>query len=120
MMLQNIMENYLNSKTINVMPAGKDDSLPVDVVTWSGWRAESKKLQKVFEFDSRKQKEAFVIEILKYDRDTDCIIETRIKNSKVAVILHASSPDISEIEFEAKVDIDKIRKDVVYYYAKKV
>ena len=95
------------------MPVGKDDNLPVDVVTWSGWRAESKKLQKVFEFDSRKQKEAFVIEILKYDRDSDCIIETRIKNSKVAVILHAISPDLSEIEFEAKVDIDKIRKDVL-------
>ncbi len=120
MMLQNIMENYLNSKTINVMSVGKDDSLPVEAASWSGWRVESKKLQKVFEVDSLKQKEAFVIEILKYDRDTDCIIETRIKNSKVAVILHAISPDLSEIEFEAKVDIDKIRKDVVYYYAKKV
>lgn len=118
MMLQNLMENYLNNKTITVYPIDKDDSVPVEPVK-NKWSIEKKSLKKVFNFKTRKQKEAFVLELLKYDRDSDCVLEIRIKKEKVAIILHALSPEISEIEFEAKVDIDKIRKDVVYYFAKK-
>ena len=117
-MLQNLMENYLSNKTISVYPVGKDDSVPVEPVK-NKWSIEKKSLKKVFNFETRKQKEAFVLELLKYDRDTDCILEIRIKEEKVAIVLHALSPELSEIEFEAKVDIDKIRKDVVYYFAKK-
>ena len=101
MMLQNIMENYLNSKTIDIYPVS------------------DKKLKKVFKFENRKQKESFIIEIIKYIREAEAEIEMRIKNQRVAIILHALSPELSEIEFEAKEDIDKIRKDVVYYFAKK-
>ena len=60
-----------------------------------------------------------VLEVLKYCRDSDAEIEFRVRADKVGVILHALSPQLSEIEFEAKIDIDKIRKDVVYYFAKK-
>ena len=36
----------------------------------------------------------------------------------IAIIIHALSPQVSEIETEAARDIDKIRKDVAYYFAK--
>ena len=118
MMLQNIMENYLNSKTVNIYPVNDKSSLPVEPKK-NEWTNDHKKLKKVFKFEKRKQKESFVIEIIKYIRESDAEIEMRIKNQRVAIILHALSPELSEIEFEAKEDIDKIRKDVVYYFAKK-
>ena len=118
MMLQNLMENYLNNKTITVYPTSDKTSLPVEPSN-SKWIIENKKLKKVFEFDNRKQKESFAIEIIKYTRESDAEIEFRVRKQKVAIILHALSPELSEIEFEAKVDIDKIRKDVVYYFANK-
>ena len=118
MMLQNLMENYLNSKTVNVYPVSNNSNLPVEPKK-NKWIVENKKLKKIFKFENRKQKESFVIEIIKYTRESDAEIEVRIRNQKVAIILHALSPELSEIEFEAKTDIDKIRKDVVYYFAKK-
>ena len=117
-MLQNIMESYLNSKSINIYPVNDKSSLPVEPRK-NEWTTDHKKLKKVFNFKIRKQKEAFILEIVKYIRDADAEVEFRVKNQKVAVILHALSSELSEIEFEAKVDIDKIRKDVVYFFAKK-
>lgn len=117
-MLQSIMENYLNSKTIDIYPVSEKSSLPVEPKQ-NKWSIENKKLKKVFEFDNRKQRESFVLEIIKYIRESDAEIELRLKSEKVAIILHALSPELSEIEFEAKDDIDKIRKDVVYFFAKK-
>ena len=117
-MLQNLMENYLKEKTIEVYPVNKDTSLPVSPKN-SKWSVSERKLQKVFNFNSLKQKEAFVINLLKYNRESDALIEFRVKKEKVGVLIHAVSPKISEIEFEAKDDIDKIRKDVVYYFASK-
>ena len=38
---------------------------------------------------------------------------------QVGCIVHALSPTISEIEIEATKDLDKIKKDVMYYYADK-
>ena len=119
MMLQNLMENYLNTSTKIVMPVSdKESSMPVLPKT-SSWKVENKKLQKAYELESRKQREAFVLELLKFCRETDADVEFRVRKNKVGVILHAMSPQVSEIEFEAKIDIDKIRKDVVYYFAKK-
>jgi hypothetical protein len=118
MMLQNLMENYLNNKTSTVYPVSDKSSLPVEPKK-NKWIVENKKLKKVFEFESSKQKESFVLEILKYIRESDAEIEFRVRNKKIAIVLHALSPEVSEIEFEAKSDIDKIRKDVVYYFAKK-
>ena len=119
MMLQSLMENYLNNNTKIVMPVSDiENNMPVSAKK-PQWSVEKNKLQKAYKFDSRKQREAFVLELLKYARETEADIEFRVRNNKVGVILHAVSPQVSEIEFEAKADIDKIRKDVVYYFAKK-
>lgn len=118
MMLQNIMENYLNNKSKTIYPVEKSSQMPL-VPVKKEWVVNDKSLKKMYSFETRKQKEAFVIEMLKYIRESDAVIEIRIKNEKVAIVLHAISPTLSEIEFEAKSEIDKIRKDVVYFYAKK-
>ena len=119
MMLQNLMENYLNSSTKSVMPVSDiETSMPV-IPKNPQWIIGKNKIQKAYKFDTRKQKEAFVLELVKYCRETEADVEFRIRKNKVDVILHATSPQVSEIEFEAKVEIDKIRKDVVYYFAKK-
>ncbi len=118
-MLQNLMESYLNTSTKIVMPVSDiDNNMPVKIKNTS-WKVENKKLQKAYDFESRKQREAFVLELLKFCRESDADIEIRVRKNKVGVILHALSPEVSEIEFEAKRDIEKIRKDVVYYFAKK-
>jgi len=119
MMLQNLMENYLNSSNKTAITvADIESSMPV-IPKNPKWVVEKNKIQKAYKFDSRKQKEAFVLELVKYCRETDADVEFRIRKNKVGVILHATSPQVSEIEFEAKVEIDKIKKDVVYYFAKK-
>lgn len=118
MMLQNLMESYLNENKVKSYPDSDKSELPIKPKE-EKWSVSTKCIKKLFSFKSRKQKEAFVLELLKYDRDTDCVIEFRVKQKKVGVILHALSSEVSEIEFEAKKDIDKIRKDVVYYFAKK-
>ena len=43
----------------------------------------------------------------------------RFRKNTVGVILHSLSGQVSEIELEASKDIDKIKKDVMYYYADK-
>ena len=62
MMLQNLMENYLNNNSTKiVMPVSdSENNMPV-VPKLSKWKVEDKKLQKVFKFESRKQREAFVL-----------------------------------------------------------
>ena len=118
-MLQNLMESYLNTNTKIVMPVSDiENNMPIKIKN-SSWKVENKKLQKAYEFESRKQKEAFVLELLKFCRETDADIEIRVRKDKVGVILHSLAYEVSEIEFEAKKDIEKIRKDVVYYFAKK-
>lgn len=113
------MENYLKENTKLVMPVSDiENNMPVSPKS-PKWKIENKKIQKAFTFENRKQKEAFVLEVLKYCRDCDADIEFRVRNNKVGIIINSLSPQVSEIEFEAKADIDKIRKDVVYYFAKK-
>ena len=65
MMLQNLMENYLNNKTLTVYSVSDSTSLPVSPKS-SKWISEDEKLKKVFNFESTKQKESFIIEVLKY------------------------------------------------------
>ena len=71
-----------------------------------------------FKFEERKPKEAFIVQLIKYNRETDADIEFRCRGDIVAVIIRSLAPELSEIEFEAKEDCDKIKKDVSYYYAK--
>ena len=115
MLLKNIMSNYLNESTNNVLSVEKK---PIDVKSVS-WTVEDKKLKKLFKFENRKHKEYFILEILKYLRETEVDLEFRVREKNVLIAIHAYSPYISEIETEASKDIDKIKKDVMYYYAEK-
>ncbi len=108
------MSNYLNESNSVTVPSNKSPIVPKE----EKWEVSNKKLQRVFSFSSRKQKEAFVVEVMKYIRESDADIEVRLRKNKVGVIIYSLSPSLSEIEFEAKVDINKIKKDVAYYFAK--
>lgn len=116
MYLQNIMSNYLNenSKTFSVENQFKPLKVSKDT-----WVYEEKRVIKSYVFEKRKFLEAFIIQLIKFNRETDASIEFRVKEMKVGCIIHALSPSISEIEIEAARDIDKIKKDVMYYYADK-
>ena len=114
------MENYLNPHSVDkkytsqVIAQGEN---PIEVKK-SKWEMHEKRMQRVYTFKTNRVFEAFVVDILKYRRETDANIELRFKEDKIAIILHALSPSISEIEIEAAEDIDKIRKNVAYYFAK--
>ena len=119
-MLQMLMENYLNTSPVDdqaknkIIPKGES---PIEVKK-SQWQTFERKMQRVYTFKRTKTQEAFVVDILKYRRESDAEIELRLKNDQVAIIIHALSPQVSEIETEASRDIDKIRNDVAYYFAK--
>ena len=117
MYLQNIMSNYLNENTQSKFEVSNEFK-PIQAKK-SSWSNEEKKITKKFVFKKRKFLEAFVIEILKYIRETDAQIEVRFREKSLGIIIHALSSSISEIELEASKDIDKIKKDVMYYYADK-
>lgn len=85
----------------------------------SDWIVEEKRLIKTYTFKSSKFLEAFIVEIVKYNRDADALVELRVKGKKAGIIIHTRSFQLTEIEFEAQKDINKIKKDVMYYYADK-
>lgn len=115
MYLKEIMSNYLNEdkKVFDVEKNFK----PVKVDK-SSWDFEEKRACKSFNFENRKYLEYFIVEVLKYLRDSDADIEVRFFRKKAGIIINALSSSISEIEIEASKDIDKIKKDVMYYHAK--
>lgn len=115
MYLQKIMSSYLNESKHEFVI---DNNFKPLTVSKKSWSFEDKRATKSFTFDSNRFLEAFVVQILKYIRESESIIEFRVKEDKVGCIVHALSPSISEIEIEATEDIDKIKKDVMYYYAK--
>ena len=108
------MSDYLNeTKNFEV-----ENSFKPLTVKKSDWTHKEKKLSKSFEFTITQHLHAFIVELLKYDKESPTEIEVRFRKNKVGVIIHAISPQITEIELEAAKNIDKIKKDVVYYYAK--
>jgi len=115
MYLQNIMSNYLNENRSNFEVENSFKPLSPKRKTWN---IEEKRAAKSFDFDENRFLEAFVIQLIKYRRETDADIEFRVREMKVGCIVHSLSPSISEIEIEAMQDIDKIKKDVMYYYAR--
>ena len=113
MYLQTIMSNYLTeSNKFEVEEKFK----PVEVKK-SSWNESSKVLKKSFEFKDQRRLERFIVEMIKYKRETAADFEFRCRKNKVGILIYALSPSISEIELEAAKDIDKIKKDVMYYYA---
>lgn len=115
MYLANIMSDYLNETTNFEVQNNFKPLSPKK----SSWDLEDKKASKTFQFEKRKFLEAFIVELMKYNRESDADIEIRFLNLKVGVIIHSLSSKISEIELEASKDIDKIKKDVMYFYASK-
>jgi len=115
MYLQDIMSNYLNENVNEIIV--ENNFKPLNPIKKS-WNFEEKRATKSYKFESNKFLEAFVVQLLKYIRESDAVIEFRVKENKVGCIVHALSPSISEIEIECTKDIDKIKKDVMYYYAK--
>ena len=115
MYLQSIMSSYLNESKQEFTI---EDSFKPLTVSKKSWNFEEKRATKSYTFESNRFLEAFVIELLKYKRESDAIIEFRVKDFKVGCIVNALSPNISEIEIEATEDIDRIKKDVMYYYAR--
>lgn len=114
MYLQNIMSNYLNeSKAFEV----ENSFRPVKVKSHS-WKIEVKRMTKEYIFDESRFLEQFLVSIIKYNRETPADIEVRFRKNTVGVIINALSPEVSEIELEASKDIDKIKKDVMFYYAR--
>ena len=123
MMLQEVMSNYFNDslkENSNLMPIlnYENNNSPV-LPKSSKWVSSEKNISRKYSFDSRKQKEAFIVEILKYIRESDCDIEFTVRENNVTICIHALSPSVSDLEIECQKDIKKIRKDVVYYFAKK-
>ncbi len=114
MYLQNIMIDYLNKSSKKVIV--ENNSIPIKPKI-SSWCYEEKRVVKTFSFKQKRFLELFVMEILKYTSESDAIVEIRVKDFKVGIIIHAISPSISEIEIEAVKDVDKIKKDVMFYYA---
>ena len=114
MYLKNIMSNYLNENVTNYVSGGFSPIQPKQ----TSWIIEDKKLSKTFSFDDRVFLEAFVVEIIKYKRESDADVELRVRGTKAGVIIHSLSFQISEIETKTQKDIDKIKKDVMYFYAK--
>lgn len=113
-MLQSLMKDYLKENNYPM----KSMTQPIQVKE-SNWITSEDSLKIVYNFDIEKQKEAFCVEILKYLRTKEVDIELRLRKNKVAIIIHAYSSYISNLELEASKDIEKIKKDTVYYYAKK-
>lgn len=114
MYLKSIMSNYLNESKFEVENSFK----PLNVKK-SEWEYTDRSIKRVYEFDKRKFVEAFVVEIIKYKREADADIELRFRDLKVGIIVHSYANVVTELEKEAVKDIDKIKKDVMYYYADK-
>lgn len=114
MYLRTVMSNYLNESNFEVENSFKPLS-----VKKSEWEYTEKSIKRVFEFEKRKFVEAFAVEIIKYKRESDADIELRFRDLKIGIIVHSYANIITELEKEAVEDIDKIRKDVMYYYADK-
>lgn len=114
MYLRTVMSNYLNESSFEV-----ENSFRPLSVKKSEWEYSDKSIKRVFEFEKRKFVEAFAVEIIKYKRESDADIELRFRDLKIGIIVHSYANVITELEKEAIEDIDKIRKDVMYYYADK-
>lgn len=117
MYLQNLMSNYLTES--NQKFEIEDSFKPITSIKKNTWKTFDNNLKKVYEFEKTKFLEQFVLQLIKYNRETSAEIEIRFRKNEVGIILHALSGQVSEIEIEASKDIDKIKKDVMYYYADK-
>jgi len=114
MYLQSIMSNYLNE---NIEKNNINNDFSPIKPKKTDWNIEDKRMIKQYTFEDNRFLEQFIIEILKYNRESNTTIETRFFDNIVGIIVRSKSGLITELEIEASRDIDKIKKDVMYYYA---
>jgi len=107
------MSNYLNE---NARPANvyENPIKPKD----DEWTVLENKITRSYSFEDKKFLEAFIVEIIKYNRESDVDLEFRIRQNKVGIIIHSLYFQVTDLEIKAKKDIEKIKRDVMYYYAK--
>lgn len=106
---ENADKNSINNNVI------LENNMPVNVKT-SDWHISDTSIKKVYDIEDQKKREAFIVQLLKYARKTPAKVEVRFCDERVGIIISARSPEISEIDLEAKNDIVDIKKDVEFYY----
>ena len=124
MLLKNLMNDYLNENNNthinNLFNISNKLMSPIEVKK-TQWHLNENNtyLQKIYDFKNIKQKDHFVLEILKYQREIEVDIEIICRGLNVTINIHAYYKEISDLETDTSKDIDKIKKDVFYYYAEK-
>tara|TARA_B000000557_G_scaffold264682_1_gene270952 strand:+ start:1297 stop:1659 length:363 start_codon:yes stop_codon:yes gene_type:complete len=120
------MDNYFKegikeNKSLSLIDKKNFPDIPLKVKESSWKKSDScKQLEKIFYFKEKKIKETFIVELIKYQREIVSNLEIVFRKEDFVLIrVITNGPEISEIEIESTKDIDKIRKDVVYYFAKK-
>ena len=108
-----IMEDYFSSKERKVLQEKK-----IIKVKKENWEKTDKTLSRKFVFEERKQVEAFIVEILKYLRESQADIVFSCRKETALIKIVSLAPYISELELETSQDIDKIKKDIFYYFTK--
>ena len=117
MILSSVMKEYFEKPSIKEINYISENKSSLVKVKKTSWQISEKLLSREYKLKTRKQKEAFIVEILKYLRECTCTVEFSCKNNIVSIVIYAISPYISEIELECAKDIDKIKKDITYYFA---
>ena len=124
MLLKNLMNDYLNENNNthinNLFNISNKLMSPIEVKK-TQWHLNENNtcLQKIYDFKNIKQKDHFILEILKYQREVEVDIEIICRGLNVTINIHAYYKEISDLETDTSKDIDKIKKDVFYYYAEK-
>jgi hypothetical protein len=106
---ENADKNSINNNVI------LENNMPVNVKT-SDWYISDTSIKKVYDIEDQKKREAFIVQLIRYVRKTPAKVEVRFCDERVGIIITARSPEISEIDLEAKNDIVDIKKDVEFYY----
>ena len=108
------MSSYLKESAVEFNKSNASPIIPAKI----DWCIEDKRISKIYDFNEARFLEAFIVQLLKYNRESDVTVEFRVKKNQVGIIIHSNSHMITNIELEAKDDIEKIKKDVMYYYAR--
>ena len=112
--ISHIMESYFKKVDANFSIEKK----PVKIKK-NTWKIFKRKMYKVYTFKSSRLLEYFIVEILKYKRESNAIFEFRCKKNVVEIYITSELVDLTEVELECSKSIDKIKKDIMYYYASK-
>lgn len=118
MILSEILNDYFNSGnssvTNNFLLNEVKSDLPVKKKE-SKWEVSDKFLSKEFIFKREEEQDYFIIELVKFRRESNADVRIIVKKDTVKVVVYSLSSYVTEIETEAVEDVDKIKRDVFYY-----